>query len=534
MKQQLNWRFTTLARAVGAATLMATASTAQALSFEFGEGGEWELDLDTTVAYSAQWRVSRPDYHKVELRPDDDLETQVIKVNSDDGNYNFNRSLIQNKVSAVSELSIVWRDFGFFGRGRASYDDVYDDKTDHSEREYLTYNSAKTYGGDAGFRRFPDGTVDEHRDRIEMLDYYVYTSGSLPGERLFDVRLGSQAINWGTATFFQGIAGLQNPIDAIAANTPGVEVKEILLPTGTIYGQVDIIPDVTFEAYYQYEWKKTELNGVGSFFSTTDWLGPGASNYLIPLGGVDPETGEPALILNASKTEGEASDSGQWGAAVHWITEGGTDLGFYYVNAHSKAPAFYPPSAETGLSYKIDYFEDIQGYAASFTTVLGITNIQGEISYQTDVPVVLEAGNPDEGDLITAILGGSYVFEPTALWDNATVIFDLALAHVDSHDSDELRFDDTAYATSVRAEFDYLNVYPALDIKLIPFINHTFDGTIRESNMIEDATSINLAVRFIYQSNFFVQVGYVNYFDGGHDHLLTDRDNVSLNLSYSF
>jgi hypothetical protein len=520
-----------MVQAVGTAVFMVGASNAGALSFKFGEGDEWLLDLDTTVSYTAQWRVSRPDYHKIELRPGDDLTTRVIKANSDDGNYNFNRGLIKNKFSIVSEANLAWRNFGFFGRGRANYDAVYDSKTDHSEEEFVTYNSAKTFGGDASFRRFPDGTVDEHRDRVEMLDYYLYASGDLPGERLFDIRLGSQAINWGTSTFFPGISSLQNPVDVIAANNPGVELREVLLPTGAIYGQVDLVPNVTLEAYYQYEWKKTELNGVGSFFSTTDWLGPGASNYLIPLV-ADPETGAPTVILNATKSEGAASDSGQWGGAIHWITDNGTDFGFYYVNAHAKAPAFYPPDAS--LQYKIDYFEDIQGFGASFTTVLGITNVQGEVSYQTDQPVVDADGNPDEGDVIVAILGGSHVVAPTALWDDLNITFDFALAHVESHDSDELRFDDTAYATSVRFEFSYLNVYPALDIKVIPFLNHTFDGTIRESNMIEEATSINFAVRGIYQNNLFVEVGYVNFFDGGHDNLLTDRDNVSVTMSYSF
>jgi len=532
MMHQLNRRYNYLANGIAAATLLAGASTVQALSFEFGEGGEWELDLDTTVSYSAQWRVSKPDDHKVEIRPGDDVVARTIKVNADDGNYNFNRSLVKNKISAISELSLAWRNFGFFGRGRAYWDDVYDDSTDHSEREFGTYNSAETFGGDAGFQEFPDGTVDEHRDRVEMLDYYLYASGALPGEHRFDIRLGSQAINWGTATFFQGISGLQNPIDAVAANNPGVEVREVLLPTGAIYAQIDLTPSVTLESYYQYEWKKTELNGVGSFFSTADMLGPGASNYLVPLLPLDPETGELPQPIAASKREGEASDDGQWGAAVHWFTEGGTDFGLYYVNAHSKIPSFYPPlDLQT---YEIGYFEDIQGYGASFTTVLGITNIQGEISYQTDVAVIAADGTPDEGDIIVAILGGSHVLEPTALWDNSTIIFDLGFAHVDSHDSEELRFDDTAYAISLRAEFDYINVYPAIDIKVVPFINHTFDGTIRESNMIEDATSINFTVRGIYKNNFFVEVGYVNFFDGGHDNLLTDRDNVSLSLSYSF
>ena len=533
MKQQYKQRYRTLAQAVAAVTLVAGASTAQALSFEFGDGGEWVLDLDTVVSYSAQWRVAKPDDHKIDYRPSDDTPSLTGKVNSDDGNRNFNRSLVQNKVAVLSEMNLAWRNFGFFGRGRANYDAVYDTKTNQNERGFLTYNSAKTYGGDASYRRFPDGTVDEHRDRVEMLDYYVYAGADLPGDRLFDIRLGAQAINWGEATFFQGINALQNPIDAIAANTPGVEVKEILLPTGAIYAQVDLIPSVTFETYYQYEWKKTELNGVGSFFSTTDFIGPGASNFLIALG-ADPDTGDPGPILVAPKTEGEASDSGQWGAALHWITTGGTDFGLYFVNAHSKAPSIYPPSLAAGLEYRIDYFEDIKGYAASFTTVLGITNIQGEISYKKDAPVVDINGDPDKGDVITAILGGAHVLEPTVLWDNFNVAFDLAMTHVDSHNSDELRFDDTAYALSVRAEIDYINVYPAVDIKVIPFLNRTFDGVIREANMIEDATSINLAVRAIYKNNLFVQVGYVNFFDGGHDNLLTDRDNVSLSLSYSF
>jgi len=533
MNKQFKWRYGTLAQAVVAATFVVSASTAQALSFEFGDGDEWVLDVDTLMSYSAQWRVAKPADNKIDFRPGDDRDTQVIKANSDDGSRNFNRSMVQNKVSVVTDLNLAWRNFGLFARGRANYDAIYDSKTDQDERAFLTYNSAKNYGGDAGFRRFPDGTVDEHRDRVEMLDYFLFAGGELPGDRLFDIRLGSQVINWGEATFYQGINGLQNPVDAIAANNPGVEVKEILLPTGAIYAQVDLIPDVTFEAYYQYEWKKTELNAVGSFFSTTDWLGPGASSYLIPLS-PDPETGEPALILAAEKTEHEASDSGQWGAALHWITDGGTDFGLYYVNAHSKTPSFYPPSAAAGLVYEIDYFEDIQGYAASFTTVWGITNVQGEISYKTDMPVVDANGDPDKGDVITAQLGGSYVLEPTALWDDGNLTFELSTSHVDSHDSDDLRFDDTATAAALRAEFSYINVYPGVDIKVPIFVQRTFDGVIREANMIEDGTTFNLTVKAIYLNNFSAQVGYTNYFDGGHDNLLTDRDNVSFAVSYSF
>ena len=43
----------------------------------------------------------------------------------------FNRSMVQNKVSMVTEMDLSWRDFGLFARGRAYYDDVYDQETDH-------------------------------------------------------------------------------------------------------------------------------------------------------------------------------------------------------------------------------------------------------------------------------------------------------------------------------------------------------------------------------------------------------------------
>ena len=523
----------TLVTAVAAAVLLTGTSAASALSFEFGESKEWILDWDTNVSYSAQWRVAKQDDDKFAYKDSGDLiadsSRYSLLINANDGNNNFNRSLVQNKASFVSEMNLAWRNYGVFLRGRGYYDDVYDSDTEQREEDYLTYNSGKLFGGDADFQEFPGETVDAHKDRLEMLDYYAYVSGSLPGERLFDLRLGSQVINWGEATFSPGINGLQNRADLIARNTPGVEVKEILLPTGSLYGQVDIIPDLTFEAYYQYEWRKTELNGVGSFFSDRDFLGPGAENFLVAIGD--------SIVIPVPKTnEEKASDDGQWGVALHWVTDNGTDFGLYYVNAHNKAPAYQLFRSPIGLpeNYEIQYYEDIQGYAASFTTVLGNTNIQGEISYKTDVPVVDLDGDPEEGDLISAQLGGSLVLEPTVLWDDASLTFELATAQIDSHDGDELRYDDHATAVFLRLELAYLNVLSGLDIKVPLYLQRGLDGSILETAIVEDATAFNITIKGVYLNNFSAEVGYSNFFDGGEDHLITDRDNVSFSVSYSF
>ena len=535
MDQQYKWRYKTLARAVAAATLVAGTSTAQALSFDFGEGQEWHLDLDTNVAYTAQWRVEKQDDDKFRYKDTGDLiadsERYSLLLNANDGNNNFNRSLVQNKASFVTEIDLSWRNSGLFARGRGYYDDVYDQDTEQSQEDFLTYNNSNQWpNGDTSFRDFPDNTVDAHRNRLEMLDYFLYNSGELPGARLYSVRLGSQVINWGEATFTSGINGLQNRADVIARNTPGVEVKEILLPTGAIYAQVDVMPDVTLEAYYQYEWRETELNGVGSFFSDRDFLGPSARNFLIAVG--------PNIVRSIPKTADEnASDSGQWGAALHWITPGGTDFGLYYINAHNKAPAYQVNYPEGGLlpeSYTVKFVEDIQGYAASFTTVMGITNVQGEASYKTDVPVVLLNGDLDDGDLISYQLGGSYVLEPTRFWDDANLTFELAGAYVDSHDSSELRYDDHGTVVNLRLELAYLNVLQGVDLKVPLFFRRGLDGNILESEMVEDATAVNIEFQLVYLNNFTTKLGYTAFFDGGENNLISDRDNVSVNFSYSF
>jgi hypothetical protein len=52
--------------------------------------------------------------------------------------------------------------------------------------------------------------------------------------------------------------------------------------------------------------------------------------------------------------------------------------------------------------------------------------------------------------------------------------------------------------------------------------------------MIDKANVFGITLKGIYLNNFSAEVGYSAYFDGGEDHLITDRDNVSFSVSYSF
>jgi hypothetical protein len=525
----------TLLAAAIASTAASLCQTVDAAAFQFADS-DWRLDVDTSLSYVAKWRAVDPDENKFRYRAGDDIITYNTKINSDDGSANFEQwDMFQNKLSALVDIDLGYNDYGIFARGKAFYDDVYSENTSHSRDDFLTYNSANIYGGDAGFQRFPNNTVETSESHIEWLDYFAYATWELPGSRLLDLRIGRQVINWGETTFTQGINGLQNRIDVPASNNAGVEVKEILLPTGSIYGQVDLTANITFEAYYQYEWLKTELDSVGSFYSTQDMLGPGAQNFLTAFG-VDPDTGLPTFVQPVERTaDNRPSDQGQFGTAIHWVTDGGTDFGFYFVNAHSKAPSFtleYEGILPT--SYHIQYFEDIQGYATSFTTVWGDTNVQGEVSYLVDAPAVDADGAPMEADFLRAQLGGSLVLSPNVLWDTASMSFELAATHLTSHDSDELRFDDFAALYSLRIEPQWNNVMQGLDMFMPVFWQHSVGGIVRESNIIEDAKTLNVTLKGVYLQRWITQLGYTTYLDGGADNLVTDRDNISLSVSYSF
>jgi len=546
-------------RRLAVAALLLQALPVAALEFSFDNGVE--ISVDSTATWGAQWRVENRDrdltgrQFLTDLQEDPFLplsdprysEAQTLLINSNDGNNNFDTGLISNRLTLLVDLDARWRDYGFFFRGRAFYDQVYrSNNTDLDGIDYRTYNSGFIYDGNTQRGKFPRQTREAHGDTIESLDAFLYGTWELPGDRLMDLRLGRQVINWGESTFYQGVNSIQNRVDAQAANVPGVEVKEIFLPTGALYAQVDLLASLTMEAYYQYEWLENDLNGVGSYFSYTDQVGPGANAFLIPtpnspLVPEDIRGNEFNLRGVPRRKDDNASDSGQWGVAFHYITANNWDIGLYHVNGHDKKPSFVldyievPGSPQpVPVSYKLRYFEDIAGTAVSFTTVIGETNVQGELSFLDGTPLVNSAGDPERGDLLKGQLGGSHVFGPTWIADDTVLTFEGFYAEVTSADADELRFDDSAWGYSLLTEFFYNNVLQGWDIKVPVYFKHDLDGTLQELQVFDGARVLSLGVNGTYLNNLNIGLAYAIYDGGGRTHLLSDRDNIALTAKYSF
>jgi hypothetical protein len=265
-----------------AAVTLTSAMGAQALDFEFADG-EVQVDWDTQLSYGAMWRVqsAAPNWDNL-----------ASSFNTNDGTLNFDTGIVSNKISMVSEADIRWRNFGFFVRGKAFYDAGYEDQdTDMSEENFFYDNSGDgggewttdifgviPVGGALGTlerQDFHEDTLDIHGKDAFFLDAFLYGDFEVGGKFL-SARLGRQVISWGESLFFPNTSGAQSHPDAAAAAAPGTQLKEIFMPVGALYGNLEVSSAISVEAYYQYEWKQVKQSGVGSYWSNADVSGAGA------------------------------------------------------------------------------------------------------------------------------------------------------------------------------------------------------------------------------------------------------------------
>lgn len=352
-----------------------------------GSKGDFSWSWDNTVSFGLLYRLGDPDKAIVGLA----AGGTGFSVNGDDGNQNFS-GLSSNAYKWTSEVEFNYRNFGGFVRGFAFYD--YENQDQDRERTALS-DAAKTRVGSRA----------EIRDAFA---WYKFNLGSRPAE----IRVGRQVINWGESTFIQGGINAINPVDVSALRVPGAEVRDALLPVGAVLLSLKPSENTSFEAYYQYDWEETQIDPVGSYFSTTDLAGAGAQKVLLGFGSAPDSIpvgfnipGNPVgVAVPRSATRG-ASDSGQYGAAFRLFAPslGGTEFGLYYLSYNSRLPVIM---ARTGTAagllvsgnyaasaqYFLEYPDDIKLYGASFNTQLGAAGIalQGEVSHRLDVPLQVD------------------------------------------------------------------------------------------------------------------------------------------------
>jgi hypothetical protein len=352
--------------AVGVLLTAGASGGARAMPVDTGDD-DLKLNFDNTVKYSAAWRVK------------EQSAGLLGNANNDDGDRNFDRGLVSNRVDWLSELDLVYaKRFGLRLSGAAWYDQVYN-----------THNDNPGFAGGASpnqasvaYNQFTAATKRLHGRKTDLLDAFVFGSFDL-GEQRASVRLGRHTLVWGESLFLgvNAIAGGMSPVDAIKlSSVPNTQFKEAIRPVPQVSGSVQLTPSLSLGAYYQFKWEANRLPAVGSYFSGLDTNPDGAEQLLLGPG-----------VAASRLADQKAKDRGQGGVQLR-LRAGETDYGLYLIRFHSKVQQQVSvlgvtPGGVAPTAYRLAYHEGVTALGASASRTFGDLNvaIEGSLRRNQDL-----------------------------------------------------------------------------------------------------------------------------------------------------
>ncbi|WP_442114129.1 DUF1302 domain-containing protein [Pseudomonas sp. NUPR-001] len=391
----------TTMRGVFQPSLLAVAVTvyasnqAHAIDFNIGE---IKGQFDSSLSIGTSWATANPDKKFISNFNSLGEKGEAASRTVDDGRLNFSKGDTFSKIfKGVHDLELKYGDSGAFVRGKYWYD--FELMDDH-QSFYDIDDSGRDRAAKSSGAMFLDSFV-----------YHNYSIADLVG----NVRLGNQVVSWGESTFIGNSINSINPIDVAALRRPGAEVKEGLIPVNMFYMSQGLSENITAEAFYQLDWKKSVVENCGTFFGS-DGVAQGCDDRLVVAGldlppGVAQNTGGLAAVAAGRDNafiprlkDNDARDSGQYGLALRWFVPevNDTEFGAYAMNYHSRNPFLsinQMTSTAGGLAsarsarYFIDYPEDIRLYGLSFQTNVGGTSLGGEVSYRPNMPLQLNTAD---------------------------------------------------------------------------------------------------------------------------------------------
>jgi len=436
MGRGLDLRFLLLGTVAGGVLL---AASVPARATDFTVGG-WEGSFDTTMSIGVLDRVHGRDPNLIGRANGGNSPN----TNLDNGDLNWGTGPVSAPLRATEELKLDKNDFGFFARATEFFDFVDSDShaTDFMPLSHEAVNQAG-FGG-------------------RLLDAYGYGHFDVFDHRV-DARIGRMALNWGESTFIPGGINAFNPFDVTALRSPGSELREAILPIPVTDFSTKITRDLSVEAYYQWQWQKTDIDPNGTYFSTNDLASPG-SNYetlngdtfadkrfaadqpLIP--GI---VNLPGNLVTPRGLDRDPTNWNQYGVAFRYSAPWANDseFGFYYIQAASNLPtlsyqsgsqaasvaavnkgvaaviggvvkastvapglipvilanesaiagAYAIQGAGAAANYFVQYPQTIKTPAVSFSTQIGDWSFQGEYSYKLDVPLQINFADVTQAGL---------------------------------------------------------------------------------------------------------------------------------------
>lgn len=415
-------RLARIPRAIIAVFGGAAAFSASALNWEYSGVN---ITLDTRLSSSVVIRASGQSPLIVGLANGG----AAYSVNADDGDVKYKKGdVTQFTNSITSDLTLTWKNFGFFSRANYLYDPTLDNRNFFDSADF---GPGKQYGQDTLDQKNHD--VRRHVGHAgKIYDLYAYGNFDLDDSHTLNVKVGKQTINWGESTLI--LNGLNSILafDANRARGPGAELSEIIIPSNNVLASVGLVDNVSVEGWYQIRWEHSIADAAGTYFATNDYVGIGGNAGNIDFGraGENAPAGSDCIGLPPGVTcvpyggtvprsgDRRAPNHGQFGGALHWFIPAlhDLDLAFYAANYHSRLPLVSGTSASNGnvnastATYFSEFPKNIHLYGVSANTTLpGGFALQGEYSYKPNQPLQL-----DDVEINLAQLGAPSQLNPTA------------------------------------------------------------------------------------------------------------------------
>ncbi|MEN9397076.1 MAG: hypothetical protein RLZ81_1606 [Pseudomonadota bacterium] len=338
-------------------------------AFEIDTGNaDVTIRWDNSIRYTYANRVQSQD------------ATILRNVNNDDGDRNFDRGTVLNRLDLLSEFDLTYKNrTGVRVTGAGWNDQAYRgnfDNTSLATSNHLV-NGVKAYG-------ISDYATRYYRQGGELLDAFVFTQVDL-GETKLNAKLGRHTVFWGESLGFGGllhsIAYSQGPTDvAKAFATPGVDVKEVFRPINNLSAQLQVNDRLSVGLQQMLDWQPVRLPEGGTYFGIND-----ASQW----GGESVFVGATRVLRATDVTP--SSKRKDWGLSARWSPEAldGT-VGLYYRNFTDTLPQVLADlrGAPAGWRYRLAYGGNIDLFGLSLSKNIGGISVGTELSYRKNMPLV--------------------------------------------------------------------------------------------------------------------------------------------------
>lgn len=365
------------------------------------------------------------------------------------------------------------------------------------------------------------------------------------------MRLGRHVVNWGEATYMANIAAAQGPFDGTKVGIAGTEVKDQVLPEDQISAAIEINPRLTLLGQLQFGYHPTIVSAPGSFMSTSNLVGPGAScmgNYVGSTCAQGVAPGYPPLLR---VDDNQPSDFGQWGVGSRYRVTDETEVGLYFLKYKERNPSVEMNFADG--TYQIRYFDNVNLLGSTISTTFGPISAYGEYTFRDGTPVMVQGNVPIPGKVSQLNIGGFYNIGRIAIADQVQLLGEFAATKVHSitprgaigfpgapASSDPAFRTKSSLAFSGTLVLGYPGIFEGWDLNVPIAYSHQLRGRALLGTVGGEAERrYSVGASFVYRGNLALGVTYQGYLgsasnDPRANRLWADRDQLSLTAKYTF